>query len=375
MQGLELNERFYFDVVKKLINKEFPMLENKYAAGLIGYGSDVLRNDDALSRDHEWGPRCHIWLSDEDYQMYAQAMDEMLLKELPLTYLGYQTRYKWDEEFRALVGVDTKKNSLHHIAITTVERHLKIQFGILKRQEKYYLTDVEWLCMPEQKLLELTRGKIFEDPNKEITDIRKSFSYYNEEVWRYKILYCWEQISDLEIIPLCFARGDEVGGKICLSRVLEHVIRLTYLYNKKYYPGYMKWFGYEFLRLPTLAKEIELHIKVCQCSANVEVIMDNLKCILYVLMKAHNELQVTEYVNLESGKMARGLCDFSVRQITDVLEESLPKGMKELGIRGGCDQWISNGDLLIWAEKFTKFKKIYEDNGWQPREGVGDRII
>lgn len=375
MQGLELSERFYFDVVKKLINKEFPMLENKYAAGLIGYGSDVLGNDDVLSRDHEWGPRCHIWLSDEDYERYAQAIDQMLLMQLPLTYLGYQTRYRWNDEFRALVGVDIKENSLHHIAITTVERHLKIQFGIPKRQGQYDLTDIEWLCMPEQKLLELTRGKIFEDPAREITSIRERFSYYNAEVWKSKILYCWEQISDLEIIPLCFARGDEIGGKICLNRVLEQIIRLTYLYNKKYYPGYMKWFGYEFLRLPILAQEIELPIKECQCSTNVEVMMDKLKSILNNLLQVHNALQVTGDVNLEVSKTGRGLCDISVRSICEALEESLPERIKELEIRGGCDQWIRDGDLLIWCEKFTKFKEVYKDNRWHMREGVGDRII
>lgn len=375
MQGLELNERFYFDVVKKLINKAFPMLENKYAAGLIGYGSDALGNDDELSRDHEWGPRCHIWLSDEDYERYAQAIDDRLLKELPLTYLGYPTRYRWNDEFRALVGADTKENSLHHIAITTVKRHLKIQFGIPKRQGQYYLTDVEWLCMPEQKLLELTRGKIFEDPAREITRIRESFSYYNAEVWKSKILYCWEQISDLEIIPLCFARGDEIGGRICLNRVLEQIIRLTYLYNKKYYPGYMKWFGYEFLRLPILAKEIESPIKACQCATTVDVIMDRLKSILNSLLKVHNALQVTPYVNLESSKTGRGLCDISVRPICEALEERLPERIKGLEIRGGCDQWIRDGDLLIWSEKFTKFKEMYENHKWHPRDGVGDRII
>ena len=44
-----------------------PQLVGRHAAGLIGYGSDVLGYDDDLSRDHEWGPRGLIWLQDADY--------------------------------------------------------------------------------------------------------------------------------------------------------------------------------------------------------------------------------------------------------------------------------------------------------------------
>jgi hypothetical protein len=84
-----------------------------------------------------------------------------------------------------------------------VERHLKIQFGITNKdlaKNEYYLNDVEWLCIPEQKLLELTRGKIYEDPIGEITKVRKNFSYYNEDIWKYKMLYCWGELSDFSLI-------------------------------------------------------------------------------------------------------------------------------------------------------------------------------
>jgi hypothetical protein len=86
MKGLELCELFYFEVVKKLIEKYFPELRGRFSAGLIGYGLDVLGNDDELSRDHEWGPRCHIWLEEEDYKNYAEQIDSMLKGRLPIEF-------------------------------------------------------------------------------------------------------------------------------------------------------------------------------------------------------------------------------------------------------------------------------------------------
>ena len=54
------------------------MIHKKYAAGLIGYGSDVLGHGDEISRDHEWGPRCTIWLTKDAYNKYASLINRYL---------------------------------------------------------------------------------------------------------------------------------------------------------------------------------------------------------------------------------------------------------------------------------------------------------
>ena len=63
VKGLELAKRFYLECVKPLIEERIPEIDRQYAAGLIGFGSDVLGNDDEWSKDHEWGPRLIIFLS------------------------------------------------------------------------------------------------------------------------------------------------------------------------------------------------------------------------------------------------------------------------------------------------------------------------
>lgn len=64
MKGLDLSRAYYNEIIKPLINDNLPQTANNHAAALIGWGSDVLGNDDELSRDHEWGPRCIILLPD-----------------------------------------------------------------------------------------------------------------------------------------------------------------------------------------------------------------------------------------------------------------------------------------------------------------------
>ena len=64
MKGLAINKRFFFQVVKPLLDKKFGTLN--YACGLLGPGSDVLGLDDLTSRDHNWGLRLFLFLQEED---------------------------------------------------------------------------------------------------------------------------------------------------------------------------------------------------------------------------------------------------------------------------------------------------------------------
>lgn len=375
MKGLELSEHFYFKIVKPLIDTTFPALKNRYAAGLIGYGSDVLGNDDLFSRDHEWGPRCHIWLTPEDYTQYGDSLNTMLLSELPLTYKGYPTFYTWSDIFCALIGTTKKENATHYVAITTVPRHLFIQFSISLKDISYGLSPTEWLCIPEQKLLELTRGKIFEDPLGQITFVRNIFSYYPEDIWTYKMLYCWNQISNFELIPLCATRGDLIGAKICLNQILEHIIRLTYLYNRTYYPSYIKWFGYEFSKLPKVAPKLAPLITLLQSESDIPTIMTTLETVLTYLISQHNQLNLTPLVKLEPHPSTRDLCNISARNICNALNQIIPKELSTLPIQGSCDQWLTNPDLLLWSENFSKLKDLYQNTYTHRRDGIGDLII
>ena len=90
IKGLELSEGFFFDEAKPILDKYYPNL--KYTAGLIGYGSDVLGYDDAVSTDHMWGPRFYIFLNKKDIDMKDDIF-KTLSEHMPYTYKGFSVNF------------------------------------------------------------------------------------------------------------------------------------------------------------------------------------------------------------------------------------------------------------------------------------------
>ena len=64
MKGSELSKAYFEECLLPLIRRFDPDLEPEMAAGVFGMGSDASGLDDELSREHHWGPRCNILLSD-----------------------------------------------------------------------------------------------------------------------------------------------------------------------------------------------------------------------------------------------------------------------------------------------------------------------
>ena len=52
---IDISRDFFTQIVKPILEKEFPTETKQIAFGIFGYGSEVLRMDDEYSRDHHWG--------------------------------------------------------------------------------------------------------------------------------------------------------------------------------------------------------------------------------------------------------------------------------------------------------------------------------
>jgi len=372
MRGLELSEQFYWQVVSPLIARRFPWLQERYAAGLIGYGSDVLGYDDEISRDHEWGPRGHIWLSTADYSRYARRLDRILHEELPLEFLGFKTRFVVDHGLQALVPApEGQTGTHHHVAITTVPRYLRIQFGLRRLPP----TVLDWICLPEQKLLELTRGKVFYDPVGEISAVRQAFAYLPDDVWRFKLQYAWEAVDSVDVAMLNAARGDTLSARINLNKLVESIVRIVFLLNRRYCPGSPKWLSREFYALPRLAREIGPRLEECQVMDDIPASCSVIADVLRILVDEQNRLGITEPVTLEAPEYRQEQQSFYLQKVIRALAESLPPELRELEIHGGSDQWVTNADVLIWAEQYGKLRAIYRHKGRVKRHGIGDKMI
>lgn len=371
MKGLDLSEEFYWEVVRPLIAKRFPQLVDKHAAGLIGYGSDVLGHDDDLSRDHEWGARCYIWLLDPDYDQYAVTLDQAFDEEVPALFKGNPARYSVDKSHQVLVPY-TGKDSMHHIAITCVSRHMRIQLGLHTAQPSLH----EWLMLPEQKLLEWTRGRIFSDPIGEITEVRKTLNYLPDTIWRYKMKYAWSSFHHLYVARLIELREDTLSARLLMNRMVEQAMHLIFLYNKRYRPGTYKWMSRELAQISPVVNEHVKQLEDILMESSVTRAVEQMEKLLTKLVDQHNEMKLTEYSELQPAPFyARGLQSYSYVNIEDALLATLPGELRQLEIPGALDQLITSDHVLIWADHYSKFKPVYSAKSDITRDGVGDMII
>ena len=91
MQGLELAKRYYEEVGRPMLERDFPELLPRLAAGLVGEGSECLGFDDAISQDHDFGAGFCLWFVEGfischslTFHRYGKERDSIARKPLPL---------------------------------------------------------------------------------------------------------------------------------------------------------------------------------------------------------------------------------------------------------------------------------------------------
>ena len=251
--GLRLSERLYHEIVKGLLLRYSPDL--RYSAGLIGYGSDVLGFDDETSTDHNWGPRLSLFLEDGESDL-APEIATYLRKNLPTDFCGYSTNFtlKRDDQTQSMCeAIGGEVN--HLIEIHGVDRYFCSVLG----KGADGLTHIDWLGIPEQKLLELTSGRIFHDGLEKLERYRKALSYYPKEVGKLRLAAYWDCIANEEaFVGRMIESADGIGLRLLTARLITHLMRICFILKKKYCP-YSKWFSKSFqnLELPECRVLIE----------------------------------------------------------------------------------------------------------------------
>ncbi|GIE89552.1 DUF4037 domain-containing protein [Actinoplanes regularis] len=216
--GVELARRFYREAVR-------PLLDGRpHLAARIGPGSDVLGFDTERSTDHDWGPRVELFLDDPG------DLDERLRDRLPKRFLGWPTNFvPPGARVRSMADTDGPVN--HYVTITGLGTWLRDRIG----------ADPGWLAVPWQRLAELTGGAVFHDPEGELGAVRRRWSWYPDDLWRYVLGCQWARIGQEEAFVGRTAEiGDDPGSRMVAARLVRDLARL-FLLQQRRWPPYQKW--------------------------------------------------------------------------------------------------------------------------------------
>ncbi len=247
LPGLDLNRRFFDEVVQGLLSQFDPSLV--YTAALIGYGSDVLGYDTSTSMDHNWGPRGQIFLRAADSDK-VETLNVYLRQHLPAQFLGFPTNFsdkRVDHSQSMTPAIGSEIN--HLIEIIPLQDYLRNHLG----KEPGSFTPLDWLRLPEQELLELTSGAVFHD-DLGLNQVRQQFAYYPADLRLLKLAAYWNHIANEEaFVGRCHERADLLGAKLISTRLLTTLLKICFVLKRRYVP-YSKWFTRAFsdLGLPEI---------------------------------------------------------------------------------------------------------------------------
>ena len=99
MKGLEIARDFFFGWGQPFLEKEFPYLARRIAAGRLR-GSEVLGGDDEISRDHNWGPQFDLYLTEDDYTIFGKQLSDTMNAVAPNPWNGYRLAGAGDKSVR-----------------------------------------------------------------------------------------------------------------------------------------------------------------------------------------------------------------------------------------------------------------------------------
>jgi hypothetical protein len=281
LPGLTLNERYYTELVGPLLKQYDPSL--RYSAGLIGYGSDVLGYDNGTSMDHNWGPRMQIFVSKAD----ARRIEEIkvyLRTHLPGEFIGFPTHFSEkgpDGTQRMEVHRSGEVNHLIEVYV------LDDYFDEFLHKDVSELSNPDWLRIPEQRLVELTRGRVFHDGLGRLNEIRSGLRYYPREVKLVKLAVYWDWVSNEEaFVGRAVEFGDLLGLKMLAARMVNTMLKICFVLKETYVP-YSKWFirAFDDLGLVEI-KALALGVLTENEPARIETLVSELVMAVLALQNA-----------------------------------------------------------------------------------------
>ncbi len=359
--GLELSRLFYLEAVKPILDADFPEL--RYGAALTGSGSEILGFDTEMSSDHYWGLRLMLFLAENDFAEYRDAVHETLRRKLPYKFRGFSTNFfLYSDADNTLVPSEIDSGLVNHRVEIFTTRGFFLEY--LNFDVRQPIEPADWLTFPEQKLRTIAAGAIYHDEIG-LRETIKRFEYYPDDVWLYLLASGWNRIGQEEhLMGRAGMVGDEIGSAIIASRLARDLMRLCFLMEKQYAP-YPKWFGKAFSLLNCAAELTPVFRRTLAAETWQE--REKFLAKAYEFVAAmHNDLKITEPLPAKADKfftrpfLVIHLHGDFAGAISRRIADPEVKRLVERKLIGSVDQFSDSTDILADPQWRPVLRKLYE---------------
>jgi hypothetical protein len=316
-KGLEVARDFFFGWGMPLLEVEYPDLAQRLAAGRIS-GSDVLGGDDAISRDHFWGPHFDLFLSEADYAAFGEKLSKTMNAAGPNPWKGYR-----------LIGDPPTSVNVH-----SIPAWIKSWTGISRpsRAARY------WNRANESQLYFLRHGAVFVDRSGELSNWRSALHEYPEAILRRRLseetFRVWHH-GEYNFVQRMARRGDRVAAAICLGEFLTGVMRITLLMDRDFAP-YWKWLAFEFRKRPAAAP----YTPLLEALVSTDDVEQQARWVTDICAMVHEQLIAGGWVSGRGGRRLPLLNDkIELDRPRDrgvPRRRSAPKGQRSTAEHGGA---------------------------------------
>ena len=357
IQGLKLSKLFYERKVKPILSSAFPRVV--HSAALIGWGSEVLGFDTPVSRDHHWGPRVLLFLTEKDSPRLKDKISQVLSGELPYEFMGYSTNYSKPEPNGVRHPVKITSGPVNHmINIYTVRSLFESRLGFdLKRR----ITIADWLTFPQQRLLELTSGEVYYDGLGQLAKARERLRYYPKDIWLYMMAAQWIRIAQEEaFVGRAGHVGDELGSQIVAARLVREIIKLSFLLERRYTP-YSKWLGTAFSRLK-IAKPLTPILQRALLAKTWQTREKWLSQAYSLIARRHNALKITQPLSTRTTDYySRPYSVIFGERFAGAIKQAIkdPKVKKIATDIGSIDQFTDSTNVIQDLALIKKLRSAY----------------
>ncbi|WP_418969100.1 DUF4037 domain-containing protein [Alloscardovia omnicolens] len=241
--GLQLARMFWQASADTLFADDLAQLRSRTAVGLVGHGSECYGFDDAVSRDHDFGSRFCLWLTEDDYARYGEQLQHRY-DALPSEFMGFSRSAQSPRGGGrdGVLSIDTFFESitgLSHAPTQTGEEHV-------------------WLSLDEATLAAATNGEIFADPLGAFSSRRQGFKTMPDDVHLYLISQRLGMIAQTAQYNYgrMLQRGDTTAAALSAHEFVMNVSSLIFLLNNPISVGYAPYYKWRFAALRRLSRRM-----------------------------------------------------------------------------------------------------------------------